>query len=117
MMRRVLLLPIRFYRRYLSPLKPACCRFAPTCSGYAIEAVEKRGVVVGLALIVWRVARCHPLCEGGFDPVPEGRGWGWGWSWSAGLNAAPSQSSEQASLPAAPVGRPRAAAAVDELRE
>ena len=63
---------IRFYQKFLSPLKRnACCRFTPTCSAYAIEAFEKRGFFVGLALTVWRVLRCNPFCAGGYDPVPE----------------------------------------------
>lgn len=63
--------PLRFYRRVLSPLKPAMCRFSPTCSQYAIEAVERHGLVRGGALATWRILRCHPLCKGGHDPVPE----------------------------------------------
>jgi putative membrane protein insertion efficiency factor len=68
--------PLRFYRRFLSPLKPPMCRFSPTCSQYAIEAVEVHGVLRGGGLALWRVARCHPLCKGGFDPVPPARGAG-----------------------------------------
>ena len=68
----LLILPIRGYRRWLSPLKPGpTCRFQPTCSEYAIEAVRKRGVLVGLVLGVWRILRCQPLCKPGYDPVPE----------------------------------------------
>ena len=63
-------LPIRFYRRYLSPLKPPMCRFEPTCSGYALKAIEKRGIFVGSALTTWRPLRCQPFCKGGHDPVP-----------------------------------------------
>ena len=67
---RLLLAPIRFYRRFLSGLKPApTCRFLPTCSEYAIEAIQRRGPVIGLAKAMWRVARCNPLCRGGYDPV------------------------------------------------
>lgn len=63
--------PIRFYRRFLSPLKGApSCRFHPTCSAYAIEAIEVHGVVKGTYLAVRRVLKCHPLHPGGFDPVP-----------------------------------------------
>jgi putative membrane protein insertion efficiency factor len=62
--------PLRFYRRFLSRLKPPMCRFSPTCSQYAIEAVEMHGVVRGTGLAMWRIARCHPLCKGGYDPVP-----------------------------------------------
>lgn len=67
---RVLALPVRFYRRFLSPLKPPMCRFAPTCSQYAIEALELHGLFRGSWLALCRVARCHPFCEGGHDPVP-----------------------------------------------
>jgi hypothetical protein len=67
----IVLAPVRLYRLVLSPLKRTpTCRFLPTCSEYAIEAVHKRGVVVGTALAIGRIARCHPLCHGGFDPVP-----------------------------------------------
>ncbi len=62
--------PIHFYRRYLSPLKPPCCRFTPTCSQYALEALRKHGPVKGLALAVWRVLRCNPWGGSGYDPVP-----------------------------------------------
>ncbi|MEJ2356721.1 MAG: membrane protein insertion efficiency factor YidD [Deinococcales bacterium] len=63
--------PIRFYRRFLSPLKGApSCRFHPTCSAYAIEAIEVHGVLKGSYLAVRRVLKCHPLHPGGFDPVP-----------------------------------------------
>jgi hypothetical protein len=68
----IVLLPVALYRRVLSPLKRApTCRFLPTCSEYAIEAVHARGIVVGSALAVWRVLRCNPLCDGGYDPVPH----------------------------------------------
>lgn len=68
---RVVLAPVRFYRRFISPLKPApSCRFHPTCSAYAIEAVERHGALKGAWLAVWRVLRCHPLNPGGYDPVP-----------------------------------------------
>lgn len=63
--------PIRFYRRFLSPLKGApSCRFYPTCSAYAIEAIEVHGVLKGSYLAVRRVLKCHPLHPGGIDPVP-----------------------------------------------
>jgi hypothetical protein len=63
--------PIRFYRRVLSPLKGApSCRFHPTCSAYAIEAIEVHGVLAGGVLALRRVLKCHPLHPGGFDPVP-----------------------------------------------
>ena len=63
---------IRLYQRFISPLKrKPCCRFTPTCSAYALEAFQKLGFFVGLALTVWRVLRCNPFCAGGYDPVPE----------------------------------------------
>lgn len=70
-MKKLLMALVRFYRRAISPRKPPCCRFTPTCSAYALEALEKRGVFVGLLLTVWRVLRCNPFCKGGYDPVPE----------------------------------------------
>jgi putative membrane protein insertion efficiency factor len=73
--RRLATLPIRLYRRFLSPLKPPMCRFAPTCSAYAVEAIETHGLARGLALAVWRILRCNPLCKGGFDPVPPRGRW------------------------------------------
>lgn len=68
--RRLLCLPIRFYRRFLSPLKPPMCRFHPTCSAYALEAIERRGVLAGTLLALWRIARCQPFAKAGYDPVP-----------------------------------------------
>lgn len=62
---------IRFYQKFLSPLKRnPCCRFSPTCSAYALEAFTKRGFFVGFGLSVWRVLRCNPFGAGGYDPVP-----------------------------------------------
>jgi len=66
----VLILPIRFYQKYISPLKPPTCRFTPTCSQYAIEAIRKHGPFKGLALAVWRILRCNPWGGSGYDPVP-----------------------------------------------
>ena len=62
---------VRLYQKYISPLKPPCCRFTPSCSNYAIEAFRKRGFFVGTILTVWRILRCNPFCRGGYDPVPE----------------------------------------------
>ncbi len=61
---------IRSYQRVLSPLLPPSCRFFPTCSTYALEAVDRHGAVKGLGLGVLRILRCHPLHAGGYDPVP-----------------------------------------------
>lgn len=69
--KRIVLLPVRFYRRFISPLSPPCCRFTPTCSQYCIEAVDEWGVIRGLALALWRVLRCNPWSRGGYDPVPK----------------------------------------------
>jgi uncharacterized protein len=69
--RRIAAAPIVVYRRFLSPLKPVpTCRFHPTCSAYAVDAIELHGAIRGLALAVWRLLRCHPFHPGGFDPVP-----------------------------------------------
>ena len=62
---------VKFYRKYISPLKKPCCRFTPTCSEYALEAFEKYGVIKGLYLSVKRILRCNPFCKGGVDHVPE----------------------------------------------
>jgi len=72
-LRRAATLPLRFYRRFLSPLKPPMCRFSPTCSQYAIEAVETLGLLRGSLRAAWRILRCHPFCQGGYDPVPPPR--------------------------------------------
>jgi putative membrane protein insertion efficiency factor len=66
-----LLLPIRLYQRLISPLLPPRCRFYPSCSHYAAEALQRHGPVRGLWLTIRRVLRCHPLNPGGFDPVPD----------------------------------------------
>lgn len=67
---RALILVIKFYQVTISPLKPPTCRFQPTCSHYAIEAISKYGVVKGGWLALRRVSRCHPWHPGGYDPVP-----------------------------------------------
>ena len=70
-MKHVCIALIRFYRKFLSPLKGRpCCRFTPTCSAYALEAFQKRGFFIGFILTVWRILRCQPFCAGGYDPVP-----------------------------------------------
>lgn len=70
MMKRLFIAPIRFYQRFLSPLKRTpSCRYLPTCSSYAIEAIERRGALVGSLKALWRILRCNPLFAGGYDPV------------------------------------------------
>lgn len=71
-MKRVLLALIRFYRRELSPRKrKPCCRYFPTCSQYAVTAIERYGAIRGSRLAAWRILRCNPFSKGGYDPVPE----------------------------------------------
>lgn len=66
----VLVLPIRFYQRCVSPYTPPSCRFTPTCSEYAKQALTKHGPIKGLALAIWRLLRCNPWGGSGYDPVP-----------------------------------------------
>lgn len=70
-MKRILLAVIRFYRRAISPLTPASCKYIPTCSQYGLEAIERFGAVKGGLLTLWRILRCNPWSKGGYDPVPE----------------------------------------------
>ncbi|MBP5311361.1 MAG: membrane protein insertion efficiency factor YidD [Clostridia bacterium] len=67
--KRVLIGCIGFYRRFISPLKPPCCRFYPTCSQYAVDAIKKHGAVKGTGMAAWRILRCNPFGRGGYDPV------------------------------------------------
>lgn len=71
----LLLLPIYFYRQCISPFTPPSCRFTPTCSAYAIQAIRRHGPVLGLYLAVKRILRCHPWGGSGYDPVPEQFHW------------------------------------------
>jgi len=71
MLARLLVTTLRFYRAFISPLLGPRCRFVPTCSQYAIEAIQLHGAFSGSYLTLRRLARCHPLHAGGFDPVPE----------------------------------------------
>lgn len=61
---------IKGYRYIISPLLPQSCRFTPTCSRYAMQAIEEHGTLRGGLLSFWRIIRCHPFCQGGYDPVP-----------------------------------------------
>ena len=67
MMRKISIGIIKFYRRFISPLKRPSCRFHPTCSRYAMLAIEKHGVIKGIALAIWRILRCNPWNDGGVD--------------------------------------------------
>jgi uncharacterized protein len=70
MMKGFILLMLRGYKRFVSPLLPRACRFEPTCSVYLYQAIERKGVLRGLGLGIRRLIRCHPFCAGGYDPVP-----------------------------------------------
>ena len=70
-MKKLMIKAIRFYQRKVSPLFPPRCRYYPTCSQYALEAVERFGVIKGSFLSVLRLLRCNPLFPGGYDPVPR----------------------------------------------
>ena len=69
-MKHVLIMGIRGYQKYLSPLKTVHCPYTPTCSQYALEAIQKHGAAKGSMLAAWRILRCNPLSHGGYDPVP-----------------------------------------------
>jgi len=68
-MKKIFILGIKFYRKYISPFKRPCCIFYPTCSQYTLEAIEKYGALKGSIMGIRRVLRCHPFNKGGFDPV------------------------------------------------
>lgn len=70
-MKRILLLLIKFYRKFISPLKKPCCKYYPSCSEYALKAVEMHGAFKGTLLAAWRILRCNPWSLGGIDHVPE----------------------------------------------
>ncbi|GAC90920.1 membrane protein insertion efficiency factor YidD [Anoxybacillus flavithermus] len=70
-MKHIFILLIRFYQRFISPLKPPTCRFYPTCSHYGLEAIRRFGAFKGGYLTIKRILKCHPFHPGGFDPVPE----------------------------------------------
>jgi putative membrane protein insertion efficiency factor len=69
--RALLLAPIRFYQRFVSPLFPRRCKYLPTCSQYAVEAVRDYGALRGVVLAGWRLLRCNPWSHGGYDPVSD----------------------------------------------
>ncbi len=69
-MKRVFIAMIRWYQRSISAHTRPCCRFEPTCSHYAIEAIELHGAFKGIGLAAWRILRCNPFCKSGYDPVP-----------------------------------------------
>ena len=70
-MKKLIIKLIKHYQKNISPTKVSCCRFNPTCSNYAIEAINEWGVIIGLLLSFYRILRCNPLCKGGYDPVPK----------------------------------------------
>jgi hypothetical protein len=67
---KILIAPIRFYQRFITPYTPASCRYYPTCSAYAVTALRTRGAIVGTGLTIWRLLRCNPWSDGGIDHVP-----------------------------------------------
>lgn len=69
-MKKILIRMIRFYQKNISPLKSTKCPYYPTCSNYALQAVEKYGAFKGAVLALWRIIRCNPFSKGGYDPVP-----------------------------------------------
>ncbi|QXM07022.1 membrane protein insertion efficiency factor YidD [Crassaminicella indica] len=68
-MKEILIGMVKIYRRYISPLKPQTCRFYPTCSQYALEALEKYGAIKGTIISIKRILKCHPFHSGGYDPL------------------------------------------------
>lgn len=71
--RRAVVAPVRIYQRVVSPLLPRSCRYHPTCSGYAVQAVQELGILRGVVLAAWRLLRCNPFSHGGHDPVAAQR--------------------------------------------
>ena len=69
-MKKFLIAAVKFYRKNISPARPPCCRFSPTCSEYALEALEKYGALKGTYLALRRLLKCNPFHKGGYDPVP-----------------------------------------------
>ena len=75
MIKKIFILPIRFYQKFISPALGDRCRFYPTCSSYMIEAIQVHGVIKGILLGTYRILRCNPFCKGGIDPVPPKGKW------------------------------------------
>ncbi|CAM2793439.1 MULTISPECIES: membrane protein insertion efficiency factor YidD [Dellaglioa] len=69
-MQNLMLAPIKFYQKFISPMFPPSCRYYPTCSNYMIKAIQKHGAK-GIIMGIGRILRCHPFVRGGFDPVPD----------------------------------------------
>ncbi|MBE6663582.1 MAG: membrane protein insertion efficiency factor YidD [Ruminococcaceae bacterium] len=70
-MKRILIFLLKGYKKVISPILPPSCRFTPTCSEYAMEAIGRFGAIRGTLLGAYRLLRCNPFCRGGYDPVPE----------------------------------------------
>ncbi len=75
MLKKIFIAPIKFYKKFISPLLGNHCRYLPTCSEYMMQAIEIHGVVKGLILGIWRILRCNPWAKGGYDPVPPKGMW------------------------------------------
>jgi putative membrane protein insertion efficiency factor len=72
-LRAAVLAPIRFYQRFISPALPQRCKYHPTCSAYAVQAIQRFGILRGCMLAAWRLLRCNPFSHGGYDPVSDQR--------------------------------------------
>ncbi|WP_174819712.1 membrane protein insertion efficiency factor YidD [Pseudobutyrivibrio xylanivorans] len=70
MLKRLFIFLIRFYQKYISPMKRTKCPYCPSCSNYGLQAVQKYGAIKGGTLALWRIVRCNPFSHGGYDPVP-----------------------------------------------
>ncbi|MGY3779289.1 membrane protein insertion efficiency factor YidD [Isobaculum melis] len=70
-MKKPLILLVRFYQKFISPLFPPSCRYQPTCSEYMIVSIQRFGAIKGTGMGIWRILRCNPFVKGGHDPVPE----------------------------------------------
>jgi uncharacterized protein len=70
-MKKLLILIVMGYKKFISPLFPPSCRYYPTCSTYMVNAIQKHGAILGIVMGLSRICRCHPLAKGGYDPVPK----------------------------------------------